>query len=223
MGGAGSHWRARTRPLRRALSRGLVPRAAHAHRDGGDLFPLPVGPDSGAGPALGTRSERRRLQRKSRDYASHRETAIALNRLCGWHDPAAWPEEANCKAQASAISRIQTLTARRSWPKGSTVSPRAAVDKLLRKSTSSYATESEATGALSSFQAGHVSLPKDKGGCNLADVLQPSESELLSNFETFLLRTPSGRADLLDDGETVGLYTDPAFSNPLIYAISLEN
>jgi len=99
------------------------------------------------------------------------------------------------------------------------MSPQAALDKLLRKPAAQYAAEAEEpAGALCSYSEGLVSIPRDGAGCELTSVLRSETRELVTDFEACLLRSPAERATILDEVEPAGMYSDPSFSDPYVYA-----
>ncbi len=182
----------------------------------GDLLPLPLEPREQAPAVPSTRSSQRRQLRGVRDTDEMNETVRALNYLSGFEDEAAWPRVPTCVAQRSALQQICKACAGRSWPKHSGIDARAALRKLLRQAPAAYS--DEPAGALSSFQAGRVSLPSDHGGCDLLDVLDEDERHAVAHFYAILLRSPVEMADALDSADDIGLYTDPAFKCPRVYA-----
>ncbi len=161
----------------------------------GDLLPLPLEPREQTAAVPSTRSSHRRRLRGLRDTDEMNETVRALNYLSGFEDEAAWPRVPTCAAQHSALQQIRKACAGRSWPKHSGIDARAALRKLLRQAPAAYS--EEPAGALSSFQAGRISLPSDHGGCELLDVLGENERHAVEDFEACLLRSPTLQATLV--------------------------
>ena len=179
------------------------------------MLPLPIPPELPR-PDVG-RTGAQRYLRGARLRDEHAEAAWALNQLAGYEDESLWPASITCRAQESAMATIRGLVAKRDWPSDSKILPRAALAQLLRKPSSSYGVD-EAAGGIASYQPGLTSLPKDKGGEELLNVVDSESLESLSDFEKCLFKAPNDFARALDEISSVGMYRDPSFECPKIYA-----
>ncbi len=179
----------------------------------GDLLPLPIPPEPASTAGYG-RSARRRGHRDARLTAGTAESVLALNVTAGFDDPGCFPTWPGNETQHHALKQISALHARRVWPAGGTVNPRAALAKTLRKGATDY--EDVAAGTLCPYEQACVSLPSDQAvGMDLLDAVDPETEFCLKNFEQCMLKSPQELSQLYEDTEAFGnSYHDPSFDDP---------
>ena len=90
----------------------------------GDLLPLPL-PERRTELPGRSRASKRRLHRQRILDHEMGDTVIALNHLAGFS-----------QAHRSSLNLIRDAHRARQWPRGESLGPRAALDKLLRRSAS---------------------------------------------------------------------------------------
>ncbi len=190
----------------------------------GDLLPLPL-PHRPASPSASpsgglSRTSRRRYDRELSFFSDCLETVLALNKLAGYGD-SDHPVLPLNESQRNSLALIRELHLRRSWPKGSRLSPRAALSRTLRKPSSAYSS-AEPAGVLSSYEPGTVSLPCDSDSsrcCRLVDSVSESTRELVEHFKVHMLKSPEEISALYDVTSTFAdFYHDPAFTDELTWA-----
>ncbi len=145
------------------MTNGCTPRAAF-----GDQLPLPCAAPRTSG-VTGTRTERRRLQRRGSFGTRVSETLAAVNSLAGFPEEL-WPPAPRNTAQHSAIARIRRLHRERDADcKSYCTFPPAELKRLLREGPL-YA--GNAVGAVADYEPGQVSLPDGAAEpCRLLDVV----------------------------------------------------
>ena len=182
----------------------------------GDLLPLPLPERRTELPGRSRASKRRLHRRRILDHEMG-ETVIALNHLAGFSQESEWPPEPQTQAHRSSLDLIRDAHRTRQWPRGESLGPRAALDKLLRRSASYGA----AAGPLSPYEPGRVSLPWDqRGACPLTEVLAEQETFQVNHFKECIMLPPSEISALFDDVDAFeSTYRDPAFEDSRTWAM----
>ena len=148
----------------------------------GDLLPLPLLPESEKG-IFHNFASRRRCRRQRRLETDANASVRSLNIMAGFEDESLWPRFPQNAAQGSSLGLIRRAHAERVWPEGVAARPGAALSSLLRTSPA----YGSGAGTLAPFEDGKVSLPRDRGGVLLSDVLPDSEVKRLREFKSACL------------------------------------
>ncbi len=183
---------------------GCTPRAAF-----GDQLPLPVAAPRLSG-VSGTRTERRRLQRRGSFVTRVAETLAAVNSLAGFPEEL-WPPAPRNAAQHSAIDRIRGLHRERDADcKAYCAFPPAELRRLLREGPL-YA--GNAVGVVADYERGQVSLPDGAAEpCRLRDVVPEGLRGDVASLNS-VLRDEDSIGRVVEEGAVPKAYRDPAFQD----------
>lgn len=137
------------------------------------------------------------------------ETVRSLNHLAGFEDEACWPFEPLNFAQKSAMRRIHLAHAQRAPPVDDETDKAALLQLLSSKAASGYFS-SVAAGAVTPYEKGAVSLPRDqRKPVDLESILPPRERQRLTSFSSEMMLSDEEMAAVLERGMEGDMYVDP--------------